>query len=152
MSIRSLLVMFFGIALILLAFGPAARADNWNDQTKLTFNQPVQIPGHEVLPAGSYWFILVPSSSNQNIVRIFSINWKHEYATLLTEPTIRPHTTGNTVVELAERPHDRPQALLKWYYPGRMTGQEFLYSAKREQEFSRDVKKNVSVNAFKTRS
>jgi hypothetical protein len=152
MSIRSLLAMFFGMALVLLAFGPTARAGEWNEQTKLTFNQPVQIPGHEVLPAGSYWFILASSSTSRNIVQIFSADWEHQYATLLTQPTTGPHTGANTVVELAERPHAQPEALLKWFYPGRRTGQQFIYSAKREREFSRDVKRNVTVNTFATRS
>jgi hypothetical protein len=152
MSIRSLVAIFFGVALVLLALGPSARADAWNEQTKLTFNQPLQIPGHEVLPAGSYWFILASSPSNRNIVQIFSTNWKHEYATLLTQPTIRQQATDNTVVEFAERPHDRPEALLRWFYPGRTTGQEFLYSAKREHEFSHDTKQKVGVNALATRS
>lgn len=152
MSIRNLLAMFFGIVLAVLAFGPAARADEWNEQTRLTFNQPVQIPGHEVLPAGSYWFILANSPSDRNIVQIFSNNWKHEYATLLTQPTMRPHASDHTVIEFAERPHKQPQALLKWFYPGRLTGQQFLYSAKREHEFSHDLKDDVRVNAFATRS
>jgi hypothetical protein len=152
MSIRSLLAMFFGVALVLLAFGPTARADEWNQMTKLTFNQPVQIPGREVLPAGSYWFILANSPSDRDIVQVYSGNWQHEYATLLTEPTIRQHATDRTVVEFAERPHRQPQAMLKWYYPGRLTGHQFLYSGRHEHEFSHDIKENVMANSFATRS
>ena len=152
MRIRGLLAMFFGIALAMVAMGPAARADEWNEQTKLTFNQPVQIPGHEVLPAGSYWFILAKSPANRNIVQIYSSNWKHKYATLLTQPTVRPQSTDHTVIQFAERPHNQPEALLKWFYPGRTTGQHFLYSARHEREFSRDIKENVRAHAFAARS
>jgi hypothetical protein len=152
MGIRSLFAMFFGVALVLLAFGPSARADEWNQMTKLTFNQPVQIPGHEVLPAGTYWFILANSPSDRDIVRVYSSNWQHEYATLLTQPTIRPQATDHTEIELAERPHNLPQALLKWYYPGRVTGHEFLYSPRHERAFSRDIHENVLVRPFATRS
>jgi sugar (pentulose or hexulose) kinase len=152
MSIRNLLAMFFGVALVLLAFGPTARADVWNQMTKLTFSQPVQIPGNEVLPAGSYWFVLASGSADRNIVQVYSSNWQHEYAMLLTQPTIRRHVTDHTRIEFAERPHKQPEALLKWYYPGRVTGHEFLYSARHEREFSHDIKENVGVNGFSTRS
>jgi len=40
---------------LLLAFAiilPAARADEYDQASQLTFSQPVQIPGH-VLPAGT---------------------------------------------------------------------------------------------------
>jgi hypothetical protein len=143
MSIRGVLVMFFGVALALAAFAPAARAGEWNEMTKLTFKQPIEIPGHEVLPAGSYWFVLAHSPSDRDIVQIYSSNWKHEYATLLTEPTIRQHTTSHTVLKFAERRHNQPEALLKWYYPGRFTGHQFLYSAKHQRAFSRDMQQNV---------
>jgi hypothetical protein len=152
MRIRGLLALLFGVALVLVAFGPSARADEWNQMTKLTFNQPVQIPGHKVLPAGSYWFILEDSPADRNTVLVYSGNWRHEFAILLTQPTIRPHTTADTVVKFAERPHDRPEALLKWYYPGRLTGHEFLYSPRRERAFSRDIQRTVEVRPFATRS
>ncbi len=151
MKVRSMLAMFFGVALALMAFLPAAHADQWNEMTKLKFDEPVQIPGHEVLPAGNYWFVLANSSSDRNIVNVFSSNWKHEYATLLTVPTIRMQPTKDTVVKFAERPHDQPPALLKWYYPGRQTGQEFVYSAKNERQFKRDVQENVLAEPFASR-
>jgi hypothetical protein len=46
---------FVGVALLLalLAVLPAARADETDQETKVTFNQAVQVSGH-VLPAGTY--------------------------------------------------------------------------------------------------
>ena len=60
---------FAPIALLLafLMVLPAARADQANQATKVTFNQAVQIPGR-VLPAGTYWFTLprmTPSACKQ---------------------------------------------------------------------------------------
>jgi hypothetical protein len=143
MRVRGMLGIFFGAALVWGMLAPRARADEWNQMTELTFSQPVQIPGHEVLPAGSYWFVLMNSPAERNIVQIYSSNWRHEYASLLTEPTIRRNATVDTVVQFAERPHDQPEALLKWYYPGRFTGHEFLYSRRHERAFSRDIHQNV---------
>ena len=47
------------IALLGLAVTPAARADDWNRKTTITFSGPVEIPGVHlvgwgVLPAGTY--------------------------------------------------------------------------------------------------
>jgi hypothetical protein len=46
--------------------------------------------------------------------------------------------TGPTELQFAERPNQKPPALLKWYYPGMEIGHEFMYTKKRETEFARD--------------
>ncbi len=151
MRLRNLLALFLGVALAFMLFQPAARADQWNQMTELKFNQPVELP-HVVLPAGSYWFVLENSPSSRDVVDVFSHNWKHEYATFFTVPTTRPDSTDQTVLIFAERPHDQPEALLKWYYPGRLTGHEFLYSPRHERRFARDPKRTVEANGFSSRS
>lgn len=151
MSLRSALALFFGVALAFMLFQSAAQADEWNEMTKLKFNRPVELP-HVVLPAGSYWFILANSSSDRNIVEVFSTDWKQELATLLTIPTSRQQSRDYTVLKFAERSHDQPEALLKWYYPGRLTGHEFLYSARNQHKLARDPKQTVEVRGFSSRS
>ena len=151
MWIRRTLAVAFGVILACAAFLPAARADEWNQKTELSFNQPVALP-HVTLPAGSYWFVLANSQGDRNVVEVFSKNWNHEYATLLTVPTIRQESTSHTELTFAERPSDAPQALLEWYYPGRLTGHEFLYRASQEKRFSRDPKINELAPHLKVRS
>jgi hypothetical protein len=145
MNIRKVLEVVFCFMLACTVFLPVARADEWDQMTKLTFSGPVEIPG-SVLPAGSYWFVLLNNSSDRNVVQIFSEDWSRLYATLLAIPTDRQQPTDETEVKFAERPHDKPEALLKWYYPGLLTGHEFLYSAKHEREFARDAKQDVLVS------
>ena len=52
------------VALVLALFGAmfasGAKADDWNKKTKVTFSQPVEIPG-QILPAGTYTIKLVDS-------------------------------------------------------------------------------------------
>ncbi len=139
MSIHKLFAVVSGLILTLAMFLPAARADDWNQMTKLKFNQPVEVPG-EVLPAGTYWFVLENLSSDRNVVQIFSSNWSREYATLITVPTDRREPTSRTEVKFAERRHDQPGAILKWYYPGRLTGHEFIYPKKEERLLAHDPK------------
>jgi len=123
-------------------FLPAAKADQGNQATKVEFSGPVEIPG-KVLPAGTYWFVLQNDASDRDIVQIFSGDWSRLEATLQTVPTIRQQPTDDTEIELAERPHQQPEAILKWYYPGLLAGHEFLYSSKQEMQFAREAKHDV---------
>ncbi|HXW92601.1 MAG TPA: hypothetical protein VEK33_18785 [Terriglobales bacterium] len=141
---RKSLVIIFCCVLAGAVCLPAAKADTWDQMTKIQFDEPVEIPGY-VLPAGSYWFILQSGESDRDLVQIFSEDWSHLYATLQTNPTERPQATDGTEIEFAERPYNTPEAVLKWYYPGLLTGHEFLYSGKQKKEFAGDAQQNVLV-------
>jgi len=142
MNVRTCLAIGFCFILACMVFLPAARADEWNQMTKMEFSEPVEIPG-AVLPAGTYWFVLLDDSSNRDIVRIFSSDWSKLYATLFRVPTERMQSTDRTEIKFAERPHSQPEALFKWYYPGLLTGHEFSYPQKEEKELTRDAKQDV---------
>ncbi len=142
MNPRKLLVVAFSIILAGMVFLPAAAADAWNQATKMNFSEPVEIPGR-VLPAGTYWFVLADSQGDQQIVQIFNADHTKIYATEETIPTERLQATNGVELKFAERPHQLPEALLKWYYPGRLTGQEFLYPQKAEKGLMRDAKQDV---------
>jgi len=141
------LKLFAVVFCLVLAFGaflPAARADEWDRQMEITFSQPVEVPG-VCLPAGTYWFVLADSSSNRYIMQIFSQDWSKIYSTSVTIPTIRPEPTDQIVVRLAERPHNQPEALMKLYYPGNLTGYEFVYHHREETELRHDAKLSVTA-------
>ncbi len=116
--------VLFGL-MILVTLTCGLQADVWNKKTVMTFNEPVEIAG-EVLPAGTYVFKLVDSTSNRHIVQILNEEENHVYKTVLTIPTERATPTGETEVRLDERPAGQPQALRAWYYPGDLTGREFV--------------------------
>jgi hypothetical protein len=125
-----------------LFFELAAHADESDQVTTITFSQPIQIPG-QVLAAGSYLFKLANADSDQNIVQIFNADGTVLYATLQTIPTERQEPTGHTVIALAERGTGQPDVLLKWFYPGRETGNEFLYPEQKEKELAQDPQKTI---------
>jgi len=123
---------------LLLAFTiilPVARADEFNQATKITFNQPVQIPGR-VLPAGTYWFVLADAYISRNIVQIFNSDRSMLYATVFTNNTESLTTTDNTAITFAEREPMQPETILSWFYPGRTSGHQFVYPTMEEQELS----------------
>lgn len=110
----------------------AATADAWNRKTEVVFSRPVEIPGVHlagwgVLPAGTYVFKVMDSQANRHIVQIFSQDEKTIYATILAVPNERLQATGQTVITFRERAAGQPEALRAWFYPGRTSGEEFVY-------------------------
>jgi hypothetical protein len=141
----------FGLAIAL--FGatvlPGARADEWNKKTVMTFSQPIEIPGGQILPAGTYTFKLMDSLSDRHIVQIFDgDNGRHVVATVLAINNYRLESTGQTVITFAERPADDPVALKAWFYPGDNFGQEFVYPKRRAIQLA--VASNEPVPALAT--
>jgi hypothetical protein len=119
----ALLTLLVGAAVWL---APAAKADEWDKQTVLTFNEPVEIPG-KVLPAGTYVLRLADIQSDRNVVQVFTEDQKHILATIMAIPAYRIEPTGKTVVTFDERPSGSPEALHTWFYPGDNYGFEFVY-------------------------
>ena len=128
-------VFTLGLFLAFVIILPVARADEFNQATKITFNQSVQIPGR-VLPAGTYWFVLSDASVFRNIVQVFSSDRSTLYATVFTNNIESPTTSDTTAVTFAERESMQPVALLSWFYPGRDTGHQFVYSNKETRELA----------------
>ena len=122
------LVIAFG-----LFFELAAHADAFDQLTEVTFSAPIQIPG-QVLPAGSYVFQQA-DPEDENLVRIFSADRSILYATLRTIPTDR-REAGDTTIVLAKPEGGDNEMLVKWFYPGTLTGHEFAYSKQQEQEIA----------------
>lgn len=117
-----------GLTLSLLVgmFLNPARADQWNKETRLTFSQPIEIPG-KVLPAGTYTFKLLDSKSYRHVVQIWNEDATELITTILAIPNYRLEPTEETVIKFHERPGDSPDALRAWFYPGDNFGQEFVY-------------------------
>ena len=145
MKINKTYVVVGLIIAFTLFFELAAHADLGDQLTTITFNEPVQIPG-QVLPAGTYLFKLADSDSERNIVQIFNADRTVLYATLQTIPAQRREPTDDTTVTFADQGAGRPEALLKWFYPGNLTGNEFLYSDQREKELAHAEKETIVAN------
>ena len=124
-----------------LFFGLTAHADEADESSTITFSQPIQIPGR-VLPAGTYVFKLA-STDELNVVQVFNADRTVLYANLQTIATDRPEPTDRTVVALAEQGAGQPDVLVKWFYPGRETGNEFVYPQQKEKELAQDKQQTV---------
>jgi len=145
MKINKVYIVVGMIIALAFFFEIAAHADVLDQATKISFSEPIQIPG-QILPAGTYWFRVVDSNSDQNLVQVFSADQTVLYATLETVPTQRREPTGFTTVSLAEQGSGKPVVLLKWFYPGNLTGHEFVYSQQQEKELAQDMQRTIAAN------
>jgi hypothetical protein len=119
-----------------------ARADETDNPTKITFSNPIEIPGH-VLPAGTYEFRA--DSDDLDLVRIFNADGTRLYASLRTVSAERPEPAEDTVVVLADQPDSGHVALIKWFYPGTTIGHEFVYSRQEEQQLAGNQQQTIDV-------
>src|SRR5580698_3516033 len=124
------------VLLAAMAIVPAVKADNWNQKTTFTFSGPVAIPG-QVLPAGTYVFKLLDSSSNRHVVQVFNKDENHVFGTFLAIPDYRMHPPSETLMKFHERATGEPQAIKAWFYPGRSYGHEFVYPKNKAVELAR---------------
>jgi LPXTG-motif cell wall-anchored protein len=118
LSLGILCATLFSVALL--------HADQWSKSTKFTFKEPVQVPG-QVLPAGTYVFRLMNSSSERHVVQIYDETDQHLIATVMAINNYRLEPKGSTVVLFSERAGGTPDAIKEWFYPGDNFGQEFVY-------------------------
>ncbi len=132
--VRRLALIAFA-ALIGAAGLSGVHADEWTKTTKVTFSDPVQVPG-KVLQPGTYTFRLMDSPSNRHIVQVFDADGTHLITTILAIPNYQLEVSGHTILAFAERPTGEPEALKAWFYPGDNFGQEFVYPKAEAAELS----------------
>ena len=145
MTLLRALPLVFSVALIGAMFSPSAKADDYDKKTIVTFSGPVEIPpvyitGMRVLPAGTYVFKLVNSSSNRHIVQIFNKDQTKIYATILAIPNYRLVPKDKTVITFNEGVRGQPQPIRAWFYPGANWGEEFVYPKTRAVELAKVTK------------
>lgn len=143
MKSRNLQIAIFClVAIATICVSSNAKADTWNKATKLTFSQPVEVSG-TVLQSGTYWFQLMDSPADRNIVQVWNADHTKLIKTILAIPSYRRDPTGETVVKFAERPTGTPEAVKTWYYPGTNFGQEFVYRNARATQLAENASEPV---------
>jgi hypothetical protein len=133
--IRRALLLAFALAAVWGLAAMPAYADDWDKATKITVNQPFEIPGH-VLPAGTYMVRLVDIAGERHVVRFFSEDESKVYATVIGIPDFRLTPTDKTSLTFYESDVGSPKPLHAWFYPGHQFGLEFAYPERRAAEIA----------------
>jgi hypothetical protein len=142
MTLFKAATMVCGLATAGSILTPIARADDWDTKTVVHLSAPVETPGvhaagWSVLPAGTYVFKIMHSQADRHIVQIFSQDEKTLYTTVLAVPNYRLQVTDKTVITFGERAAGEPETLRSWFYPGRNSGEEFVYPKKKAIELAK---------------
>jgi hypothetical protein len=121
--------MFTGMMGLMLLGGtffvPKVLADESDEKTVVTANEPIQVPG-KVLPAGTYVFKLL-DPNDRTLFAIYDADEMHLITTIRGIPGYRMETPGELVLQFEERPSGQPEALKALFYPGYNSGVEFVY-------------------------
>lgn len=113
-------------ALLFLMLMPAAWA-NWNEQARITFNEPVQIPGR-VLKPGTYIFKGFDPTGANRVIQIFQAGETAPIAAFETLPVYRPIPRTRPVITFEERSANRPEAVRELFFRNDNYGHQFIYS------------------------
>lgn len=138
----------FCASLLSATFSPNVKADDYDKKTTVTFSGPVEIPpvyitGMRVLPAGTYVFKLMNSSSNRHIVQIYNKEQTKILATVLAIPNYRLVPKDKTVITFNEGVRGQPEPIRAWFYPGANWGEEFVYPKAKAVEIAKVAKTPV---------
>jgi hypothetical protein len=125
----SIVTLVLAVALAVLPLCPPTSADEWDKKTIVTFDQDVEIPG-QVLPAGTYVFKLFRSSSNRNIVQVWTQHESHLLSTLMTVGDSYPNPSGEPyfVLDMTGTDEGYPPVVTSWFFGGGDEGRDFIYS------------------------
>ena len=114
-------IIVLSLAVVLLTFGVTATASQLFDKkTRITINQPMEIPGTPaiVLAPGTYVLKLLNSSSIRSIVQFFNADETKLYSTVIGIPDYRLQTPEKTEISFYETEPGRAHPIRAWFYPG----------------------------------
>ena len=133
--VEKFMVAALCLAIAGIITAPAAYADDWDKATRITVNQPFEIPGM-VLPAGTYMLKIVNLEAERYVVRFSNEDHTKIYATLIAIPNFRLQPTDDTAITFYESEINRPRAMHAWFYPAHQFGIEFVYPKARAAELA----------------
>jgi len=133
MNLRKKLSVLGSLLAVTTVMLKVVRANDWNQTTRFTFSQPVQIPG-QVLAAGTYRFQLA-GTDNRQLVQICRED-RTPVATLYSVPRVRDSLGTEAAITLANGGETQPDAIVAWFFVGETEGHEFLYPKREKQELA----------------
>jgi hypothetical protein len=130
-------------AAVLLTAVTGVFADDHDKKTDVTIDQPLEVPGGVVLQPGTYMFKLMDATADRHVVQISTEDGKKTFAIVMTAAARRTERADKTILTFYEMPSGSPQALRKWFWPGDLDGQEFLYPRDRATQISKLTNEKV---------
>jgi hypothetical protein len=131
----AIVVCCFIFALVFVA--PAViHSDEWNLSTRFTINHPFEVPGMVLQPNTRYVIRLTDSPAERHVVQIFNGDQTKLLTTFMAVSDQRAQPADNTVFTFIETEPGYPLPVKEWFYPGRITGLEFIYPKRQAKEIA----------------
>jgi hypothetical protein len=134
LSVVALLGSFPGVA--------SGQDNNSSKLTFVTFSRTVELPGI-TLPAGKYRMKLNDNTSNRHIIEVYSEDGQKLHGIVMALAATRRQPSSDTVIAFAETPAGSPAAIRYWFYPGDITGHEFVYPKDQAERIARATGQEV---------
>ena len=121
--VRIHLLVLFALAVVLMVGPDSVSAQGLVTGTIVTFDQPVEIPGH-VLPAGTYTFV----ERGRSVVQVWDKYESKLFATLITNAAEQSqYADQRQEFEFEKSASDAPMELKAWFMGSNSLGHEFIY-------------------------
>ena len=138
----AVIVSCFVVALVFLA-PPVTHGDEWNLATRFTVNQPFEVPGMVLQPNTRYVIRLYDSPAERHVVQIYNDEQSKLLTMFMGVSDERMQAADKTVFTFIETAPGFPLPIKEWFYPGRLTGLEFIYPKQQALEIARHAKEAV---------
>jgi len=125
--------MILGLALMVGLTSSSLRADDWNLKTSFSVDRTVEVPGAVLEPNTKYIIQLMELQGNRNVLRISNAREDQVISTFMTvDDRSREDLVEDPTFTFMEVPGGHPLPVKAWFYPGRITGFEFLYPSEQK--------------------
>jgi hypothetical protein len=130
-----------GVLLVTAVALPQLKAGQADEEVRMTFSAPVQIPGH-VLPAGTYTFKRWDLTGNPHVIFVMDAEGTKLIGSVMYVPTYKDDlplkfnegggadARPDVHVTFSEPPTGQPEILRSWNYPGDPAGFKLVYPKK----------------------
>jgi len=137
-----LLFSCFVLALLVLA-PPAMQGDEWNLATRFSVNHPFEVPNLVLQPNTPYMIRLHDSPAERRVVQIYNSDQSKMLTMFMAVSDERTAPTDNTQFTFIETEPGFPMPIKEWFYPGRLTGLEFVYPKDQAVEIARHAQEPI---------
>jgi len=136
----------------LLVFSALARADEIQQKTVVTINEPVIVAGttQVTLQPGRYVLKRLNNLNDRHFVVFYNEDMTKVFVTAMALNNYRLVPTDKTVLKYWETPKGNPPALRAWFPSGERWGQEFVYPKGLAEIIARQANAPVLIAEAKT--
>jgi len=132
----------FVLALVFLV-PPVIHGDEWNLATRFTVNHAFEVPGMVLQSDTPYVIRLYDSPANRTVVQIYNDDQTKMLTMFMAISDLRLEPADKTTFTFIETQPGFPLPMKEWFYPGRLTGLEFVYPKNQALEIARHAREPI---------